>query len=80
MRKKKWKIFKNPFKVYFSSSSSNGFIIEIPTSWLLSLVINPILRILWRNLKEKMRRSRFFFRVGEGREEEEFVLNGFRMK
>ena len=48
--------------------------------WLLSLVINPISRVLWRTLKEKMRRSRFFFRVREGKREKECVFNGFWVK
>ena len=53
---------------------------EIPTPWLLPLVINTILRILWKNLKEKIRGSKFFFRIGEGGGEEECVLISFDVK
>ena len=38
---------------------------KIPIPRLLSLVINPISRVLWRNLKKKVRRSEFLFRVKE---------------
>ena len=48
--------------------------------WLFSLVINPISKVLWINLKENMRRSRFFFRVKKGGEEEKSVLMRFRKK
>ena len=49
-------------------------------SCLLPLIFNPISRKLWRNLKEKIRRSKFFFRVREERGEEESVLMGFKIK
>ena len=49
---------------------------KISIPWLLSLVINPISRVLWRNLK-KMRSSRFLFKVEEGEGEEESVLMSF---
>ena len=48
--------------------------------WLLSSVINLISRILWRILKEKIRRSSFFFKVEEGKGEKESVLMRFKMK
>ena len=74
------KILKNPLRVHYSLSSPKRFLHENPIPWLLSLVINPISRFFWRNLKEKMRRSRFFFKVEEGRGEEESVLMRFGMK
>ena len=49
------------------------FTIKIPSPWLISLVFDPILR----NLKEKMRGGRSFFRVEEGGGEEESVLMDF---
>ena len=52
----------------------------ILTPWLLSLVFKTILRSLWRNLRENMKGSKFFFRVREGGGEKECVLMGFRMK
>ena len=48
---------------------------KIPLPRLLSLVINPISKVLWRNLKEKVGRREFLFRVEKGGGEEE----GFKM-
>ena len=49
-----------------------GFTMKNAVPRLLSLVINLISWVLWRNLKEKMRRRRrFFFRVEKGKREEE---------
>ena len=44
---------------------------------VVSFVSSPILRNFWRNLKEKIRGGRFFFRVREEGGEEECVFNGF---
>ena len=46
---------------------------KIPSPWLISLVFDPILRNSWRNLKEKMKGGRSFFKVEEGGGEEESV-------
>ena len=53
---------------------------EIPTPWLISLISSLILRKFWRNLKQKMRGGRSFFKVGKRGGEEESVLMGFEMK
>ena len=44
---------------------------KIPIPRFLSLVIIPISRVLWRNLKKKVRGSGFLFRVKKGGGEEE---------
>ena len=50
-----------------------GFFMKNPAPRLFPLTFNPISRNLRRNLREKMRGSKSFFRVREeGREEEVF--------
>ena len=48
-----------------------GFTMNNAVARLLLLAINPISMVLWRKLKEKMRRRRLFFRAEKGGGEDE---------